>query len=140
MQRVGEAQAAPLLEYVRDRVPIDTETGLRVTANPLMLSMVASVFELRSGLPMPSTVAELYGVASDVTFSRGGVASAELRRLLQAVFFEAQVSQRRFIEDRQLDEAALGLERPEVLKAIRKRSAESFPLPPFDGRAEGGHI
>ena len=108
MQRVGEAQAAPLLEYVRDRVLIDAETAQRVTANPLMLSMVASVFELRSGLPMPTTVAELYEVASDVMLSRGGAASGALRRLLQAVFFEAQVSQRRVIEDRQLDEAALG--------------------------------
>ena len=121
VQRVGKAQAAPLLEYVRDHVPIDAETAQRVTANPLMLSMVASVFELRSGLPMPTTVAELYKVASDVMFSRGGAASGELRRLLQAVFFEAQVSQRRVIEDRQLDEAAL--ERPEALEAIRKRAA-----------------
>ena len=122
VQRVGDGRAAPLLDYVRERVPIDMETGFRVTANPLMLSMFASVFELRTGLPMPSTVAELYKVASDVMLSRSGAASRELRRLLQAIFFEAQVSQGRVIEDRQLDEAALGLERPEALKAIRERA------------------
>ena len=47
---------------MRDKVPTDTETKLRVTANPLMLSMVASVYELRQGIGMPSTVSELYAV------------------------------------------------------------------------------
>ena len=37
-QRLGDEAAERLLPYVRDRVPLDTETGLRVTANPLMLS------------------------------------------------------------------------------------------------------
>ena len=78
VQRVGDGRSAPLLDYVRERVPIDTETGLRVTANPLMLSMFASVFELRTGLPMPSTVVGLYKMASDVMLSRSGAASGDV--------------------------------------------------------------
>ncbi len=91
MQRVGHADA--LLTYLRDKVPTDTETGLRVTSNPLMLSMVASVFELRRGVGMPSTIAELYADASEAMLARGGVVSDQLRLLLQRIFFEAHVAQ-----------------------------------------------
>ena len=88
---------------------------------------------------MPTKVVELYELASDLMLSRGGAASEDLKQLLQAVFFEAHVSQRREIEDRQLDEAALGLKLPGVLEGIRSRAAGA-PLPPFDGRAEVGHF
>ena len=70
MQRLGAGRADKLLPYVRGRVPLDTETKRRVTANPLMLSMVVSVFELRQGLEMPETVAELYGVAASAMVMR----------------------------------------------------------------------
>ena len=82
VQRVGQAQSQALLAYLRGKVPIDTETKGKVTSNPLMLAMFASVYELRTGLPMPTTVAELYELATDVMLARGGVASGELRRLL----------------------------------------------------------
>ena len=137
-QRLGGERAEPLLLYM-ETVPIDTETGQRVSANPLMLSMIASVFEIRQGVGMPKTIAELYRVASEAMLARGGAATPELRSLLQAVFFEAHVTQRREIEDRQLDEAALGLARPEELKAIRERAAAAA-LPPFEGQAEKGHF
>eukprot|EP00900_Chrysochromulina_parva_P013356 jgi/Chrpa1/22020/Chrysochromulina_OHIO_Genome00027621-RA len=103
-----------------------------------MLSMVASVYELRQGVGMPATVAELYATASDAMLARGGVATPELTRLLQRIFFEAHVAQRRLIEDRQLEEAALGLEAPEVLAKIRAEAA-AMPFEPFGGRAEMGH-
>ena len=55
-------------------MPRDVETGIRVTGNPLMLSMVVSIFETRvvqvrkmkAGhiTAMPATIAELYQVAS----------------------------------------------------------------------------
>jgi len=134
-QRLGAERAAALLPYVRDTVPRD-DKGQKVTSNPLMLSMVASVYELRQGIGMPATVAELYATASDAMLARGGVASAELLRLLQRIFFEAHVAQRRLIEDRQLDEAALGLEAPEALAKIRAKAAV---WEPFGGRAEMGH-
>jgi len=136
-QRLGAERAAALLPYVRDTVPRD-DKGQKVTSNPLMLSMVASVYELRQGIGMPATVAELYATASDAMLARGGVASAELLRLLQRIFFEAHVAQRRLIEDRQLDEAALGLEAPEALAKIRAEAA-TMPFEPFGGRAEMGH-
>jgi Ran GTPase-activating protein (RanGAP) involved in mRNA processing and transport len=136
-QRLGAERAAALLTYVRDVMPRD-DTGQKVTSNPLMLSMVASVYELRQGVGMPATVAELYATASDAMFARGGVATPELKRLLQRIFFEAHVAQRRLIEDRQLDEAALGLEAPEALAKIRAEAAK-MPFEPFNGRAEMGH-
>jgi Ran GTPase-activating protein 1 len=134
-QRLGAERAAALLPYVRDTVPRD-DKGQKVTSNPLMLSMVASVYELRQGIGMPATVAELYATASDAMLARGGVASAELLRLLQRIFFEAHVAQRRLIEDLQLDEAALSLEAPKVLAKIRAKAAV---WEPFGGRAEMGH-
>jgi Ran GTPase-activating protein (RanGAP) involved in mRNA processing and transport len=140
-QRLGAERAAALLPYVRDTVPRD-DKGQKVTSNPLMLSMVASVYELRQGIGMPATVAELYATASDAMLARGGVASAELLRLLQRIFFEAHVAQRRLIEDRQLDEAALGLEAPEALAKIRAEAATAAATMPFElffGRAELGH-
>ena len=137
-ERLGATRAAELQSYVRDKVPRDTETGLRVTSNPLMLSMVASIAELRRGVGMPSTIAELYADASNAMLARGGAATAELHRLLQAIFFEAHVAQRRVIEDRQLDEAALGLDCPELLAEIREGDAKA-PFEPFEGRAEIGH-
>eukprot|EP00966_Prymnesium_polylepis_P184881 4284787-Prymnesium_polylepis.1 len=84
--------------------------------------MVASVFELRQGIGMPTTVAELYEIAADGMLNRGGATSAELRRLLQAIFFEAHVADQRVIDDEQLNEAALSLERPEELAAIRQQA------------------
>ena len=92
-QRLGAERAAALLTYVRDVMPRD-DTGQKVTSNPLMLSMVAAVYELRQGVGMPRTVAELYATASDAMLARGGVTSPELARLLQRIFFEAHVAQR----------------------------------------------
>jgi hypothetical protein len=136
-QRLGE-RVEELRPYL-DKVPLD-EMGRRVTANPLMLSMVASVFDIRGGMGMPSKITDLYKLASDQMLSRGGVTSEEVRQLLQAVFFEAHVAQRRVIDDRQLDEAALGLEQPETLAAIRARAVEKAPLPSFSGNFEVGHF
>jgi NLR family CARD domain-containing protein 3 len=137
-QRLGAERAAALLTYVRDVMPRD-DTGQKVTSNPLMLSMVASVYELRQGVGMPATVAELYATASDAMLARGGVTTPELTRLLQRIFFEAHVLQRRLIEDRQLDEAALGLEAPEALAKIRAEAVAKMPFEAVNSRAEMGH-
>eukprot|EP00966_Prymnesium_polylepis_P315221 7283559-Prymnesium_polylepis.1 len=124
-----------------ESMSLNSEGHDRITSNPLMLSMVASVFELRQDIGMPETSAELYKYASDAMLKRCGVSSDELRRLLQAVFFEAHVSQRRQLQDRQLDEAALGLERPEQLASIRSRAAATpfERLGMFAERPELGH-
>ena len=45
-QRLGAGpQADALGKYVREKVPIDSVENVRVTGNPLMLSMVISIFE-----------------------------------------------------------------------------------------------
>ena len=103
-QRLGVGKVKPLLEYLKT-VPLD-RLGQRVTSNPLMLSMFASVYELRQGVGMPETVVELYEHASEAMLARGGVSSNQLRRLMQAVFFEAHSNRQRDISDLQLDEAA----------------------------------
>ena len=136
-QRLGAERSAALLLYVRSNVPRD-DKGQKVTSNPLMLSMVASVYELRQDLGMPATVAELYETASNAMLARGGVTTPALMQLLQRIFFEAHVAQRRLIEDCQLDVAALGLEAPEALAKIRTEAA-AMPFELFGGRAEKGH-
>ena len=50
-QRIEEsADQDRLWHYVRDRVPLDTQTQQRITGNPLMLSMIVSIFKSRQGL------------------------------------------------------------------------------------------
>ena len=103
-QRLGAERAAALRPYL-ERVPLDSETGQRITSNPLMLSMVASIFELREGLRMPETVVETYELATSAMLARAGASDAGLTPLLQAVFFEAQCAQTRVITLRHLDGA-----------------------------------
>ena len=105
-ERLGGDRLAALLPYL-ERMPTDGETKQCVTANPLMLSMVASVFEIHSGVGMPQKITELYGSASAAMLSRGGIVSAPLRALLQAVFFEAHVAQQRVITEVHLSRAAI---------------------------------
>ena len=136
-QRLGAEAAAALLAYVQEKMRLNTETKERVTANPLMLSMMASVYELRRGVDMPSTVAALYATASDAMLARGGAASDALRRLLLRIFFEAHTAQRRVIDDWQLDEAALGLEAPEELARIRERAVATAPFERYRAGQDG---
>ena len=139
--RLGSAEGAQaLLGYVQEKMAPDKDTGLRVTANPLMLSMVASVYELRCGVGMPTTLAELYAIASDVMLGRDSAGSGELRRLLQAVFFAAHAAQQREIEDWQLDEAAIALEKPALAEEIRLRVMREAPFQPGEGRAKLGQV
>ena len=138
-QRLGATAGQTLLDYVRERMPRD-ETSALVTSNPLMLSMLASVFELRQGIDMPRTVAGLYATASSLMLDRDGGrgVSAAVQRLLRAVFFAAHVAQRREIEDWQLDEAALALDAPGLLARLHSRTARA-QIHSFDGPAELGH-
>ena len=56
-----------LMQYVRNKAPIDTETGERVTGNPLMLSIIISLFEIESHSVkrMPRINVGLYSRASE---------------------------------------------------------------------------
>ena len=149
LQRLGnEGDVRQLMTFV-ERMPTSTDPDAptmqhRVTANPLMLSMVASVFEIRKGLGMPKTVAELYAFASDAMLARGGVVTAEVRTLLEVVFFEAHVAQARVITDVQLLRAALGAFAPpgmltDLDAKVAKTSKVSNLFKTFKGRPEEGH-
>ena len=110
---------------------MDEQTQERITANPLMLSMVASIFELRSGLEMPETVVDLYKQATGAMLGRAGGGSAvELAPLLQAIFFEAQSSETRVIKEKHLRAAEQRVEDGESsLKALKELAlAERMPL------------
>ena len=71
-----------------------------------MLSMVASIAELRTGIDMPTRTAELYSVAADTMLSRGGALSDSAMALLRATFFEAHAAQQRIITEEHLKAAA----------------------------------
>ncbi|KOO28318.1 ankyrin repeat and sam domain-containing protein 6 [Chrysochromulina tobinii] len=109
--RLGDKRASALKSYLRDKVPLDAggEAGTkrRVTANPLMLSMVCSIAQLRVGIDMPTTTAELYEVAAGAMQKRSGAAvSDDARALLQATFFEAHAAEQRIITEAHLGAAA----------------------------------
>eukprot|EP00966_Prymnesium_polylepis_P258028 5960248-Prymnesium_polylepis.1 len=70
-QRMGEQRAAALGVFLKEHLQVD-DSGHKLTSNPLMLSMVASVFELRQGLEMPDTVVGLYKVAITAMLARQG--------------------------------------------------------------------
>ena len=122
--RLGKPGADALWPYL-ERLPPDTETGRAVTANPLMLSMMASLFEERQQggagqTAMPATVAEAYALAAAAMLRRAGAEVAPAaRRLLEATFFEAHTSQQRVIERHHLEAAALGLVDAAALTKIR---------------------
>jgi hypothetical protein len=80
-----------------------------------------------------SCAEQVDGLQSSASETGNEAALAQLGALLQATFFEAHAMQRRVIDETVLDEAALGLVRPNVLHAIRADMA------PFEGRAEPGH-
>ena len=68
--RLGDARASALKSYLRDKVPLDAAgeagTKRRVTANPLMLSMVCSIAQLRVGIESMSTVPTSYMLGPEV--------------------------------------------------------------------------
>ena len=56
VQRLGHDHAAELIPYLLKMVPTDPASKQRITANPLMLSMIISISELRRGVGMPNSV------------------------------------------------------------------------------------
>ena len=132
-QRLGPERAAALLPFLKDKVPAD-DTSQKITANPLMLSMVASIFELRQGLAMPETVVGLYDEATKAMLSRGskegGARQLNLLPLVQAVFFQAHVAQQRVITLKHLQAAAREVDGGEaMLKELRERVVQDrMPL------------
>lgn len=135
-------QAQSLLEYVRSRVPVDNDTSVRMTANPLMLSMIINLFERRDSSDMPATVSALYETASTAMLQcvnrRERVDTAasvammpHLESLLEATFLRTHAAERRLIKEDCIMEAALQLGAPELLATLQ--------WPAFRGRLRVGH-
>ena len=150
-QRVDKEHIGMLWTYVREKVPLDTETGQRITGNPLMLSMIISIFTIRlgakgEGLPaMPETISELYATAATTMIERvnrrergaavAAAAGLEETRLVEATFFQAHASLRRVMEEDHLAAAALQLSVPEKLA-----NASKVPIFSNKDRAREGHV
>ena len=132
-KRLGDARAAELVPYMRDKVPLDAATGKRVTTNPLMLAMVASIAKLHQGIEMPSTAAALYDVATRAMLKRSSAEkklSHEAETLLGATFLEAHVAQQRIITEEHLGAAAqrCGSGREAVDELTQLVTADQLPL------------
>jgi len=150
VKRLGEGNHSDLLDYLRnpERVPIDNETKQRVTGNPLMLSMVISIFQSKKGTEsaMPATITELYETASKAMLERvdrkerGAAASTaavpHLTSLLEATFFEAHAAEVRDFGDAQLNRAALALFAPDHLEELERKELELNKEKQWDS----GHI
>ena len=119
--RLGKERASELQPYLQ-RVPTDDTTGRRITSNPLMLSMVASIFELRGELAMPETVVELYDQATKAMLARAGADSdTDLTPLLQAAFFEAHTAKQRVITSKHLSAAAQAIGDEAALEVLKEQ-------------------
>jgi len=137
--RLGDERASALKSYLRDKVPLDAGCGeagtmRRVTANPLMLSMVCSIAQLRVGIDMPTTTAELYEVAAGAMLKRSGAAvSDDARALLQATFFEAHAAEQRIITEAHLAAAAARIGARIGMPAAQRAADELRALVARDG-------
>ena len=123
-KRLPEA-AADVWRYICDRLPLDGD-NLRITSNPLMLSMLASIAEVRVGREMPKSVADLYQVATDAMLKRAKrqidptsePTVRNLDKLLRLVFMHAHRVGRRVINS-ELITAAIGSDAPWLERQIR---------------------
>ena len=127
-----ESRAPELIEFIKKTVPRDAESDAPVTGNPLMLSMVVSIFETNnhsvatpagggvSSSGMPAKISTLYETAMQTMLKRvnrkqpSATAAANvpyLIELLQAVAFEAHSNEERSISLRHLHAAAIRISR-----------------------------
>ena len=137
-KRLGKDNAAGkrvLTDYVckSELVPLDSDTQQRITGNPLMLSMIISIFQSKQKKDpepkMPETVTELYKTASRVMLervdfkTRGASAApagagSPLSSLLEATFLQAHVKELRAFGEEELNRAA------SFLSALHKQEPE----------------
>ena len=152
-QRLGKERAASLIPYIEHAVPFDTETKEKVSSNPLMLSMIISIFHLRqtargTNEEMPKQVYKLYeeasaamlgraGDRSDATDNPDGVDAETITQLVETTFFQAHVAQRRIIDESHLELAALELADEKQLSLIRKTLD---PWPQYRGHVQVSHF
>ena len=113
-------------------MPLDGSSNQRMTSNPLMLSMVASLFELKSETnePMPKTVVQLYDQASRMMLERAGKnEAAQMLPLLKALFFEAHTAGRRWVTERHISAAVSKVPNGEQARGVLLRLARVDRMP-----------
>eukprot|EP00966_Prymnesium_polylepis_P143531 3313500-Prymnesium_polylepis.1 len=106
--RMGALRSAELVDYVERQVLVDPDTGAPMTTNPLMLSMIATIHELRSGVGMPRTITELYQQATKVMIARAKVSdeAINIEPLVRAICIEAHSDKQRIVELKHIQAAA----------------------------------
>ena len=123
-RRISEPESAEqLTRYVEDKVPNDARSGEKITGNPLMLSMVISIFRSSVSedgeISMPENVSELYGIATSSMLktidSMNG--AKQIHLILQGTFYQAHVAKTRTITEEHLWKAAIN-----ACKAIKSKS------------------
>ena len=107
----GRAEALPARQGAARR-----RRARSVTANPLMLSMVASIAELRAGIDMPTTTAELYDVAASAMMSRAAGVGRDNNAAARHLF-EAHADKQRIITTTHLEAALMRLGKGEAAVA-----------------------
>ena len=108
-QRLSDiAERDKLWAYIGEHMSPD-ESGTRITSNPLMLSVLVSVAELRLGHAMPRSLADLYSVATKAMLSRvkrlSRQQAPQLAELLQRVFMAAHEHESRVIDSKLIGSA-----------------------------------
>jgi pimeloyl-ACP methyl ester carboxylesterase len=99
-----------------------------------MLSMVCSIAQLRVGIDMPTTTAELYEVAAGAMLKRSGAAvSDDAHALLHATFFEAHAAEQRIITQAHLGAAAARIGARIGMAAAQRAADELRALVARDG-------
>ena len=88
-QRAG-SNCEALTRYVAEKVPLDMETGARVTGNPLMLSVVISLFESRQAQAQAGQLSG--GTPGDSLHGGQGVAVAAASKAVLAEMPETTVA------------------------------------------------
>ena len=109
-QRIGREHANELMPHVHAILPRSAETGQCVSSNPLMLSIVVSIFELRGGVNMPKTITETYQLVTQSMLERAeaDTGSHTLSEALEAIFCE--MKEQRVIKTEHLEAAALRID------------------------------
>jgi len=123
-----EEERNKLWSYICERLPLDAD-GKRITSNPLMLSMLISIAELRIGHEMPRSVADLYKVGTEAMLARAKMGTEntstseqmglKLGMLLRKLYVHAMWAERRVI-DGDLIKTAVGEDAPWLIECIRR--------------------
>ena len=135
LQKEKESDIECLLQYIKDKFPCDAE-GIRMTSNPLMLSMLISVFKTHVGIEMPQTMASLYEEATEHMLERSGIDDtaedkAAIAKSVQALFFVKHVTgkEERIITECDVDAAKRLLRKGHKMDLLLERiKSDRMPL------------